>query len=119
MNKNKIQEAMTHAISNIKRSKKMSMMKYPLMDKRNNYTWFFYFTDAEGLYYQTIIGECVRRKKNRKIEAPQLFCFDFDYRRDAWFIDNVPELIDRIEDLFQDYYDSAVVPELRKRGKIK
>lgn len=119
MNSSDVQKAMTYALANIKRLKKMSMMKYPLTDKRNNWVWYIYFTDADGVYYQNILGECVRRKKNKQIHAPQLFCFDFDYRRDAWFIDNIPELIDRIEDLFQDYYDKHVVPELKERGKIK
>ena len=110
---------MTQSLINIKKRKQMSMMKYPLTDKRHVYTLYFYFTDAEGLYYQQIIGECVHRKKNKKIEAPMLFCFDFDYRRDAWFIDDVAELSDRIEDLFQEYYDEYVYPELKKRGKVK
>ena len=94
-------------------------MKYPFTDKRNTWTWYIYFTDSDGLQYQNIIGKFVRRKKNKIVEASQLFCFNFDYRRDAWFIDDVSELIDRIEDLFQEYYDKYVVPELRKRGKLK
>ena len=119
MKPKQIQEAMTQAIANIKRTKRMQNMKYPLTDKRNNYVWYFYFTDAEDLYYTAVLDAVVHRKKNKLIEAPQLFCFDFDYKRDAWFIDEVPELIDRIEDLFDDYYTKTVLPDLKKRGKVK
>lgn len=111
-----VQEAMGYAVACIKKLKGMSMMKYPLTDKQG-YKIRFYFTDATDVYYQNILGKIIKRKKNKIVEAPMLFCFEYDHKRDGWFIDNVPELTTRIEDLFSDYYKETVEPELRKRGK--
>lgn len=110
-----VQQAFSTAVTNIKRRKHMANMKFPLLEKKG-YKIYFYFTDATDTYYSNILGEIMRRKSNKIVEAPRLFCFDYDHKRDGWFIDDVPELVDRIEDLFEEYYDERVAPELKKRG---
>lgn len=110
-----VQQAFGTAVANIKRRKQMANMKFPLLDKKG-YKIYFYFTDATDAYYSNILGEIMRRKSNKIVEAPRLFCFDYDHKRDGWFINDIPELVDRIEDLFEEYYDEYVEPELKKRG---
>lgn len=117
LKKTEVQQAMGLAIACIKKLKGMSMMKYPLVDKQG-YRIRFYFTDATDVYYKNILGQILKRKKNKIVEAPMLFCFEYDHKRDGWFIDNIPELTVRIEDLFSDYYNKYVKNELKKRGKI-
>lgn len=111
-----VQQAFGSAVFNIKRTKRMSDMKFPLVDKKG-YRILFYFTDATDIYYSNVLGALTKRKGSKIVEAPRLFCFEYDHKRDGWFIDDIPELIDRIEDLFDEYYEKSVVPELKKRGK--
>lgn len=112
-----VQLAFRLAVLNTKRTKRMADMKYPLLEKKG-YKFLFYFTDATGVYYDNILGQIVRRKKNTIVKAPYLYCFEYDHKRDGWFIDDVPELTDRIEDLFDDYFTQYVEPNLLKtRGE--
>lgn len=108
-----VTHATVRAIANIKRTKIMDGVKYPLLE-RTGWRTYFYFTKADGSYYTRIIRACMDRKKNKIVQADKLFCFEYDHKRDGWFIEDIPELIDHIEDLFEDYYKKYVEPEWSK-----
>ena len=91
----------------------MADVKYPYVH-RTGWKTYFYFTRAEGAYYTNIVKECLNRKGNKIIEAEKLFCFEYDHKRDGWFIDDVVELTDHVEDLFWEYYRKYVEPEWKK-----
>lgn len=101
------QEAMGIALTCIKKRKNMARMKYPLFEK-NRYKMKFYFTDAEDDYYLDILNKLVHRKKDETITAPNLYCFEYDHKRDFWFAKTVPELVTMLEELFTEYYDKNV-----------
>lgn len=113
-----VQQAFGTAVFNIKRTKRMANMKYPLLEK-NGYKILFYFTDATDVYYHHILGKIIQRKKNKIVQEQQLYCFEYDHKRDGWFINDIPELIDRIEDLFDDYFVEFVEPNLQIEEKKK
>lgn len=108
-----VTQAVGAAISNIKRKKRMEGVKYPLLD-RIGWKTYFYFTKAEGVYYTTIIKACLNRKKKEVIKQDKLFCFEYDHKRDGWFIENISELTDYVEELFEEYYIKHVMPEWNK-----
>ena len=111
-----VYEAAGAAISNIKRTKRMADMKYPLLDKRG-YTIRFYFTNATGGYYQSIIEAFMKRKRNIKVEADKLYCFEYNHKEDGWFVEDIKELTDFIEDRFDKYFKKYVEPQIKKEGK--
>lgn len=87
----------------------MEGVKYPLVERRG-WAVYFYFTRATGYSYNKILGACINRKRNKIVEADKLFCFEYDHKRDGWFIENIPELSDHIEWLFWDYFETYVEP---------
>lgn len=89
-------------------------MRYPLLDKKK-YRIYLYFTITTGSTYTQIIKKIMNRKKGTVIEAAGLFCFRFNYKNDAWFINEISELAEYIQVLFSDYYEKHVEPELKKR----
>lgn len=108
-----VNQAVGVALTNIKRKKRMRDVKYPLVN-RVGWRTYFYFTNADGAYYTQIVKACLSRKGNKVIEADKLFCFEYDHKRDGWFIEDIPELTDYVEELFWEFYDKYVAPEWEK-----
>lgn len=101
-----VEQAIGIAIVNIKRTKKMEHMRYPLLDKRG-YHVRFYFTNTTGAKYTNIIKLFLNRKRT-KVEADGLYCFEFNHKQDSWFIEDVNELAEYIQVMFNDYYNKYV-----------
>lgn len=110
-----VEEAFGLAVANIKRQKRMENMRYPLLDKKG-YRIYLYFTITTGSAYTQIIKFIINRKKGKIVKAAGLFCFQFNYKNDAWFINEISELAEYIQVLFSDYYKKYVEPELKKVG---
>lgn len=113
MKQKEVTFATSVAIARIKRKRKMDNAKYPLLE-RVGWRTYFYFTQADGSYYTNIIKACINRKKNKIVEADKLYCFEYDHKRDGWFIEDHYDLVDHIEDLFEEYFKKYVEKEWSK-----
>ena len=102
-----MEEAFQLALFNIKRQKRMKKMKYPFIEKKR-YRIKLYFTNAEGSTYFQVVKNILERKQGTKIKAVGLYCFEFDYKQDAWFINDKMELVEYIQILFDKYFSKNV-----------
>lgn len=89
-------------------------IKIPLIEKKK-YKLYFYVTINTKSMYQKTIAILLAKGKDEIAKYDGLYCFQYDYKRDGWFIDDWEELAWYLTAEFDEFYEKHIVPDLKLR----